>query len=693
MVPAFVMTALVLTYSYRQQQAELLKESIADVRTFSRVVDRELGTAQVSLNVLAASSSLQARDYAAFQRQSQEVLRRGFINNVALIDATGQQLVNTAIPYGRPLPKTGVMEQVQRVLQTGRPVVSGLVIGAALKRPLISVLVPVNSGGTVTQVLSGVILPDHFAKLLASHGLPEDRIAVVFDQTDTVVTRSHELERFLGKPIVPGLSERLKEVNEGAFELVTLEGVSVLSSFHRSPVTGWGVAIGIPLKSLTQDLRRAMFLLLGLMVLLISLGVLGSWWMGGRISDAVGKLVEPALDLSRGKSVTIPELDIREANEVGRALMLTSAVLETTSTALRSSETRMRSILQSAMDAIITVDDRQVIVLFNAAAAGMFGCPSEHAVGQPVTRFIPDRFHERHAAYIERHRQETASADAFGVAGVAVGLRSNGDEFPVEVSYSSVTEADVVFHTLIIRDVTARVRAQEALERSNTDLQQFAYVASHDLKTPLRSIAGFVQLLERNYASKLDQKAIDLVRRTAAAATRLEQLTDDLLAYARVGSETKAFVPVNFEEVFIEVLQLMEAALVNAHAVVTADPLPTVQGDRTQLVRLLLNLIGNGIKYCTVAPRVHVQAQRVTGAWMVSVSDNGIGIDPKHHERVFEPFKRLHTQQEYTGTGIGLAICRRVVTTHGGQIWIKSEPGQGTAFCFTIPDQPQDKTI
>ncbi|HYW58856.1 MAG TPA: ATP-binding protein [Polaromonas sp.] len=688
MVPAFLMAALTLMYSYRQQQNDLVRESVSVVRNLSRVIDSELGSAEVSLNVLSASPSLQTPDYVAFRGQAQEVLKRGLINNVALIDATGQQLVNTAVPYGQPLPKTALIDLVPRVLQTGKPLVSGLVMGAALKRPLISVMVPVISRetGTHTRVLSAVVLPAHFEKLLTGYGLPPDRISVIFDQTGTVVARSHELERFLGKPIAPGLSDGLKESQEGAIDLKTLEGVQVLSSFSRSAATGWGVAVGIPQDSLTRELRHGMALLLAVMLLLICLGVFGSWWMGGRIAGAIGKLIEPAFDISRGKSVTIPELNIREVNEVGRAMMLTSAVLETTSSSLRSSETRMRSILQSAMDAIITVDDRQVIVLFNAAAAGMFGCPPEHAVGQPLVRFIPERFHERHAAYIKRQRDQAAAADAYGVAGVAVGVRSGGEEFPVEVSYSSVREGDSVFHTLIIRDVTARVRAQEALERSNTDLQQFAYVASHDLKTPLRSIAGFVQLLEKNYASKLDAKAVDLVRRTAAAATRLEQITDDLLAYARVGSETKPFVPVDFQEVFAEVLQLLDAALNNVNAVVTAGPLPTVQGDKTQLVRLMLNLIGNGIKYCAGTPQVHVTALRHDGAWLFSVKDNGIGIDPKHYERVFEPFKRLHTQQEYAGTGIGLAICRRIVTGHKGRIWIESESGQGSAFCFTIPD-------
>jgi PAS domain S-box-containing protein len=688
MVPAFLMAALVLAYNYRQQQTELIGQSITSARTLTRLVDRELATAQVSLNVLAASPSLQTRDHAAFQRQAQEVLKRGFINNVALIDPAGQQLVNTAIPYGQPLPMTGAMSQVQLVLRTGQPQVSGLLMGAVLKRPLVSVMVPVFSGQTVTHVMSGVIVPEHFAKLLDSHGLSEDRIAVIFDQAEAVVARSHERERYLGKAIAPGLSERLKQVAEGAFELTTLEGVQVLSSFSRSPVTGWGVAIGIPLNSLTQDLREAMAMLLAVMLLLLGLGVLGSWWMGGRIARAVRALQEPARELGRGERIEVAPLGIQEVNEVGEELTRASVLQQSTRSALADNEARLRSIVESAMDAIIAVDARQVILMFNAAAETMFSCPASQAIGQPLTRFIPKRFHAHNAEVLQRQAKlpRGPAGASEGLTGVTVGLRTSGEEFPAEVSFSSVHKSGHLLHTLIIRDVTSRVRAYKALERSNLDLQQFAYVASHDLKTPLRSIGGFVQLLERNHADKLDEKALSLIHRTTAAVRRLEQLTEDLLSYARLDTGSRLVEPVDMALVAQDVLQLLEADIHSSGAVVTVNQLPVVQGDRTQLAQLLMNLVGNSIKYRRdVAPQVELSAVQQDKEWVFSVKDNGIGIDPRHHEKVFEVFKRLHSQSEYAGTGIGLAICRRVVESHGGRIWINAHEGPGTTFSFTLP--------
>ncbi|WP_395059910.1 ATP-binding protein [Polaromonas sp.] len=694
MVPAFLMVALVLGYNYGQQRDELIRESIFSVRTLTRLIDRDLALVQVSLNVLAASPSLKARDHAAFQQQAHEVLKRGFINNIALIDATGQQLVNTAIPFGEALPKTGVMSQVQRVLQSGQPEISGLVTGAVLKRPLISVLVPVFSGERATHALSGVILPGHFGKLLESYGLPADRISVVFDPSDTVVARSHAPELFVGKQVAPGLSERLKQVSEGAFELVTLEGIQVLSAFSRSPVTGWGAAIGIPLDSLTQDLRQAMVMLLAVVVLLIGFGVGGSWWMSGRIARSVRALQAPARQLGRGEIVEVFPLDILEANEVAEELSRASLLQQSTRSALADNEERLRSIVESAMDAIVAVDARHVILMFNAAAETMFGCPASQAIGMPLMRFIPKRFHARNAEVLQRQerrqkRDQAGAAD--GLSGVTVCLRMGGEEFPAEVSFSSVRKSGHLLHTLIIRDVTRRVKAYKALERSHLDLQQFAYVASHDLKTPLRSIGGFVQLLERNHADQLDDKALSLIHRTTAAVRRMEQLTEDLLSYSRLESEGRQFEQVDMAIVAQGVVQMLAPAIERAAAVVTVHALPVVHGDRTQLAQLLLHLVGNGIKYCRDrAPQIELSAVHHGQEWVFSVKDNGIGIAARHHEKVFEVFKRLHTQTEYPGAGIGLAICRRVVEGHEGRIWIHAHEGPGTVFSFTLPDKPPD---
>lgn len=241
------------------------------------------------------------------------------------------------------------------------------------------------------------------------------------------------------------------------------------------------------------------------------------------------------------------------------------------------------------------------------------------------------------------------------------------------------------------RKVAELKQSNEALTRSNLELQRFAYVASHDLQTPMRGVASFVELLRSRYADKLDAQANDWIDRIIGSVKHLQNLVRDLLEYSRVDARPQPFEAVNMREVFDQALSLMGETVHDAGTEVSCGELPLVMGDRTQLAQLMLNLIGNGLKYRgSVPPRVHVSAQLGAEGWVFAVRDNGIGIDAQFHERIFEVFQRLHGPKEYPGTGIGLAICRRVVHRHGGRVWVESEPGSGSVFYFTIPERKAD---
>ena len=224
------------------------------------------------------------------------------------------------------------------------------------------------------------------------------------------------------------------------------------------------------------------------------------------------------------------------------------------------------------------------------------------------------------------------------------------------------------------------------LARSNADLQQFAYVASHDLKEPLRMVASYTQLLARRYKGKLDSDADEFIRYAVDGANRMQWLINDLLAYSRVTVQDKVSEEVDCNSVLEEVLSDLRVAVEESRAVVTRDPLPTVMADRVQLGQLFQNLIGNAIKFHgKEPPQVHVSAERRPTEWLFSVRDNGVGLDPEYAERIFVIFQRLHNREEYPGTGIGLAICKKIVERHGGRIWVVSQTGQGATFHFTLP--------
>lgn len=226
------------------------------------------------------------------------------------------------------------------------------------------------------------------------------------------------------------------------------------------------------------------------------------------------------------------------------------------------------------------------------------------------------------------------------------------------------------------------------LNRSNAELEQFAYVASHDLQEPLRAVAGCVEILQKDYHGKLGAGADELMRHAVEGATRMQTLIHDLLAFSRVATRGKAFAPVDGNAALNHALANLSSAIRESAAIITHDPLPTVMGDQTQLTQLFQNLIGNGLKFCAGRrPEIHIGAQRQDGGWRFTVRDNGIGIDPQYRDRIFVIFQRLHTRTEYPGTGIGLAICKRIVERHGGEISVESEPGKGAVFSFTIPEK------
>lgn len=226
-----------------------------------------------------------------------------------------------------------------------------------------------------------------------------------------------------------------------------------------------------------------------------------------------------------------------------------------------------------------------------------------------------------------------------------------------------------------------------ALVQRNLDLQQFTFVASHDLRTPLKTINGYLSLLKRRSGATLDPEAIDLLDRTHRALTEMDQLTLDLLAYARADASIETMTQVNCDALVADTIAFLKPAIQQTQAQVRIAALPTVLGDRNQLIQLFQNLLSNALNYCEAGPpEVQIKAVRGVGEWVFSVADNGIGIEPIHHKKIFEVFKRLHTSKEYRGNGIGLAVCQRVVERHGGQLWLESALGQGSTFYFSIPD-------
>lgn len=363
----------------------------------------------------------------------------------------------------------------------------------------------------------------------------------------------------------------------------------------------------------------------------------------------------------------------------------------------------LSAIVDSSDDAIISKDLTGVILTWNSGAERLFGYTAAEAVGKSIAIIIPPERLDEEPRILERLRRGER-VDHYET----IRIRKDGTRLNISLMISPVRDAEgrIYGASKIARDVTARVRqekallaAHESLKRANADLEQFAYSASHDLQEPLRMVATYSELLKKRYGGRLGEDADEYIGFTIEGATRMESLLRNLRIYTQVSTGEQASLgDIDANEILSKTLQGLEVAIRESAAVVTSDALPRVPMHEFQMAQLFQNLITNAIRYRnSQAPRIHVAAHGSGQEWMFSVRDNGIGIESKFREQIFGIFKRLHSNHEYPGTGMGLAICERIVERAGGRIWVESEPGCGSTFYFTIPivprNQPQPGTL
>lgn len=360
----------------------------------------------------------------------------------------------------------------------------------------------------------------------------------------------------------------------------------------------------------------------------------------------------------------------------------------------RAMEARYRGLLEAAPDAMVVVNEAGDIVLLNVQAEKQLGYRRDELIGQPVTNIIPEGFAERLIADGTRSAAD-ALAQQIGTGIELVALRKDGTEFAIEIMLSPLESSEGTLITAAIRDISVRNAAElqlatalDELRRSNQELEHFAYVASHDLQEPLRMVSSYTQLLARRYAGQLDADADEFIGYAVDGATRMQRLIQDLLAYSRVGTKAHDFTPTPSGRALERALANLRASIEESGAIVTADELPQVVADEAQLVQLFQNLVGNSIRYQQSGSVAHIHvscAPADNDTWRFSVRDNGIGIDSQYFDRIFGMFQRLHGRDEYAGTGIGLAICKKIVERHGGTLTVESEPGHGSTFFFDLP--------
>jgi PAS domain S-box-containing protein len=354
---------------------------------------------------------------------------------------------------------------------------------------------------------------------------------------------------------------------------------------------------------------------------------------------------------------------------------------------LQDDQERIKTILDLVGDPIFVKDNDHRITLANSAFMDIFCLDENSVIGKTLVEAVPEN-ERKHFLAVDRRVLDTGIPDLQEEELTVKGFTRT----IITRKASFIDKFGKKFLVGSIHDITDRKLAEEAvkkanenLERSNQELEQFAYVASHDLQEPLRMVSSYTQLLERRYKDQLDQDANDFIFFAVDGANRMQHLINDLLDYSRVTSRGKPFVKLDLSDVLGHALANLQKRVQETKALIVNDDLPFVYGDEVQLVRVFQNLLDNAMKFRgTDPPMIKIKTETLENEIQISISDNGIGIDEIYADRVFTIFQRLHTKEEYSGTGIGLAICKRTIERHGGRIWFKSDPGKGTTFYFTL---------
>jgi len=358
----------------------------------------------------------------------------------------------------------------------------------------------------------------------------------------------------------------------------------------------------------------------------------------------------------------------------------------------KQAEEKFRLAVEGSPSGVVMINKDGAILLINAATERMFGYPREDLIGQSVDILVPARFRGIHPEHRERFAA-TPDTRSMGTGRDLFGLRRNGTEFPVEVGLNPIHTREGLIVLAVIVDISERKRVEEVLatqtrelQRSNAELEQFAYIAAHDLQEPLRMVTSYAELLGDRYRGQIDARADKYIHYAIEGAKRMQQLVNDLLAYSRVGTQGQPLRPTQSGAVLDQVLGGLRKAIEEAGADLHHGALPAVKADEVQLAQLFQNLVGNALKFRSErTTHIRIDARREGQEWLFSVEDNGIGIEKEYSERVFQMFQRLNERGKYEGSGIGLAIAKRIVERHGGRIWFDSKVGAGTTFYFTLP--------
>ncbi len=686
---------LYFTWALRDAgKAEATAQALRTARMATENQSEEIEGTRQLLITLSKISRIRIGDKQRCQRLLSEILNdtdQRYIN-LMLIDRMGQinckahdQSYHTSFAYH---------SLVGKVIQTRNLVVRKFPLDKEGKRVGVIFAYPVlNFSGSIAGALTAIIDDSWIERQENDILLPKEAFLTMLDEYGVPLPGKASQRSFL--PASDSIASILSR-GQTVFEDWGRDGIKRI--YALAPVAKannrlyWCVALpSEALFSRAESLfatTLAILLISGLLVLLGAWGIANRMILGPlkRLVDATRHLADGHLNLRIG-----PIAKSGELAELSYAFDRMAASLEQRALALERSRKRLADILAIAHEPIISLDYQFRIRFFNPAAQKIFLYSAESIIGEPLLRLFCEE--DKKPLENKLHEFTTSTDISFSFESDLRCMKANRETFLVELSLSKLNIGDEILYTLILRDITERKKAAEArarwsaeLERSNADLEHFAYNVSHDLQEPLRMLASYTRLVKQEYESVLDKRGNEFLGFAIDGATRLQKMIRDLLTYARVGRPGIQLMQVDCNKILNEICLDLSGLIGATGATVEKDHLPCVLGNEIELRQIFQNLLVNALKFHgKETPHIHVGCIEQEDSWQFFVKDNGIGIEPRFKERIFGLFQRLHTQEAYDGTGIGLALCRKIIDNLGGKIWVDSQAGEGSTFSFSVP--------
>jgi PAS domain S-box-containing protein len=719
LVPVLVVAAIVAIHFASTEQARYRHDALLLARTIADDIDRELDSAIATAQSLALASALQRGDFAAFDAYAREI-QKLHGNFIIVRDLAGQQLVNIRLPYGTELPLSTdpvLRRAAALAVETRRPVISDLFVGAVAKSLVLTVNVPVLRNGEPVYVINLTLTPERILAVMTKREIPADFIAVVLDGGYRIIARSIDHESSVG--LLSNLAPRLAVADaatgaEGTWVGISREGTAVSAAHVRTQLANWRVSVSVPTAVLEAPLRRSLLFIAGLGAIGLGASFVLALLLGRQLSRPMRELAVAAASLGRGELVAPSKGGVREIEQVSeilgtashdlrrqatersvaQSLLLQSEerVRRMTEEALQHSEDRFRLLVDSVKDySILMLDPDGIVATWSKGAERIKGYSYDEIVNRHFSIF----YSKEDVAQGKPKRALEIAATEGRFEDLGWRVRKDGTAFWAEVLITPIHDAGgrLTGFSKLTRDVTERKRYETALQEKNNELQAavkeldaFSYSVSHDLRAPLRAIDGFSQILLKKYGSALAEEPREYLQLVRDNTVQMGHLVSDLLRFSQLGRQPLSKQPVATAAIIEQILSDARLQAEGRSVNVSVGEMPDLWGDPPLLKQVFANLIQNAFKYTRTRAQavIEIGSSEIAGERVFFVRDNGAGFDMQYADKLFGVFQRLHRAEDFEGTGVGLAIVQRIIERHGGRVWAQAALDQGATFYFTM---------